>query len=188
MLFLPTALPEVILVEPRVHHDERGFFLETFRAADYAAAGVGPRFVQDNHSRSLGPVLRGLHAQRRRPQGKLVRAVEGEIFDVAVDIRRGSPTFARWVGANLSAENFRQLFVPPGFAHGFCVLRSPAQVEYKCTDYYDADDELGILWNDPEIGIGWPLAEPLLSDKDRGLPRLAEVRDLLPLYPGAGAA
>jgi dTDP-4-dehydrorhamnose 3,5-epimerase len=187
VLFTPTELPEVVLVEPRVHRDARGFFLETYRAPLYAAAGIGPTFVQDNHSRSTGPVLRGLHAQRRRPQGKLVHAVEGEIFDVAVDIRRGSPTFGRWVGAALSEENFRQLYVPPGFAHGFCVLRSPAQVEYKCTDFYDPDDELGIVWNDPDLAISWPLAAPLLSEKDRRLPRLADVLDRLPVYDGAAA-
>ena len=191
-MFSPTALQGVVLVEPRVHRDARGFFLETYRASLYAAAGIGPHFVQDNHSRSEGPVLRGLHAQRRRPQGKLVRTVEGEIFDVAVDIRRGSPTFGRWVGAALSAENHRQLYVPPGFAHGFCVVRAPAQVEYKCTDYYDPEDELGIVWNDPELAVAWPQAQPLVSDKDRRLPRLAEVMELLPRYaegpPGPGAA
>jgi dTDP-4-dehydrorhamnose 3,5-epimerase len=186
MKFVATALPGVMIVEPRVHRDPRGFFLETYREAAYRRGGVAGPFVQDNHSRSEGPVLRGLHAQRRKPQGKLVRVVEGEIFDVAVDIRRGSPTFRRWVGVALSADNFRQFYVPPGFAHGFCVTRSPAQVEYKCTDYYDATDELTIAWDDPEIAVAWPVAEPELSDRDRRAPRLAEVADLLPLYHPEG--
>ncbi len=182
----PTALSGVLLVEPDVHRDERGFFLETYHAAKYAAAGISAIFVQDNHSRSQGPILRGLHAQLMRPQGKLVRAIEGSIFDVAVDIRRGSPTFARWVGYELSAENFRQLWVPAGFAHGFCVLAGPVQVEYKCTALYDPADELAIAWNDPEIGIDWPIAAPLLSAKDAAAPRLAQVLDRLPLAaPGS---
>lgn len=174
----PTALPEVVLVEPAVHRDERGFFLETYHAAKYEAGGIGAPFVQDNHSRSARGILRGLHAQLERPQGKLVRAVAGEIFDVAVDVRRGSPTFGRWVGERLSAENFRQLWVPEGFAHGFCVLSEVAEVEYKCTAFYDPGDEIAIRWNDPEIGIDWPTAEPVLSAKDAAAPSLAElVRD-----------
>jgi dTDP-4-dehydrorhamnose 3,5-epimerase len=181
----PTALPGVLLVEPDVHRDERGFFLETYHARKYAAAGIPALFIQDNHSRSQGAILRGLHAQLQRPQGKLVRAIEGSIFDVAVDIRRGSPTFARWVGYELSAENFRQLWVPEGFAHGFCVLASPAQVEYKCTAFYDSSDELSIAWDDPEIGIAWPIASPVLSAKDAAAPRLAQVLDRLPLAPPA---
>jgi dTDP-4-dehydrorhamnose 3,5-epimerase len=177
----PTALSGVLLVEPDVHRDARGFFLETYHAAKYAAVGITARFVQDNHSRSQGPILRGLHAQLKRPQGKLVRAVEGTIFDVAVDIRRGSPTFARWIGYELSADNFRQLWVPGGFAHGFCVLTAAAQVEYKCTELYDPADELSIAWNDPEIGIAWPIAAPVLSPKDAAAPPLAQVLDRLPL-------
>ena len=182
MRFLPTALPEVIVVEPDVFGDERGFFLETYHADKYRAGGITASFVQDNHSRSDGPILRGLHAQQKKPQGKLVRCVEGEIYDVAVDIRRGSPTFSRWVGVTLSAANHRQIWVPEGFAHGFCVVTSPAQVEYKCTALYDAQDELAIRWDDPEIGIHWPVADPLLSDRDRRHPSLAAQTHLLPAY------
>lgn len=176
----PTALAGVFLIEPVVFRDARGFFLETYHAGKYAAGGLDVHFVQDNHSKSQRGTLRGLHAQRRNPQGKLVRAVEGEIFDVAVDVRRGSPTFGRWVGEVLSAENFRQLYVPPGFVHGFCVLSETAQVEYKCTALYDPQDELSVIWNDPEIAIDWPIKEPLLSNKDAAAPRLDEILDHLP--------
>lgn len=172
MRFTPLALPEVILVEPDVHRDARGFFLETYHVERYLAGGIPGPFVQDNHSRSVRGTLRGLHAQRRRPQGKLVRAVDGEMFDVAVDIRRASPTFGRWVGVRLSGENFRQLYVPPGFAHGFCVLSEVVNVEYKCTDFYDPGDEIGLVWNDPEVGIEWPVSDPIISEKDRRLPPL----------------
>jgi dTDP-4-dehydrorhamnose 3,5-epimerase len=141
--------------------------------------------VQDNHSRSAGHTLRGLHAQWRLPQGKLVRVLQGEIFDVAVDIRRGAPTFLRWVGMTLSADNFRQCYVPPGFAHGFYVTSECAEVEYKCTDYYDPAGELRILWNDPAIGIEWPAWDPVLSDKDRAGQRLADLTDKLPLFEEA---
>ena len=175
MRFTPLALPDVILVEPDVHRDPRGFFLETYHLDKYRAGGIPGPFVQDNHSRSVRGTLRGLHAQRRRPQGKLVRAVDGEMFDVAVDIRRGSPTFGRWVGVRLSGENFQQLYVPPGFAHGFCVLSEVVNVEYKCTDVYDAADEIGLAWNDPDVGIEWPVGEPIISDKDRRLPRLRDL-------------
>jgi dTDP-4-dehydrorhamnose 3,5-epimerase len=177
-MFTRLAIPDVILVEPVVHRDDRGFFLETYRADKYRDGGIPEVFVQDNHSRSQRGTLRGLHAQRRFPQGKLVRAVEGEIFDVAVDIRRDSPTFGQWVGEVLSAETFRQLWVPAGFAHGFCVLSEVAQVEYKCTDFYRRDDELAIAWNDPQIAIEWPelsAGAPLLSPKDAAAPRLAEI-------------
>ena len=184
MKFVPTDIPEVLVVEPDVHRDDRGFFLETYHEEKYRGGGIAARFVQDNHSRSAAGILRGLHAQRLKPQGKLVRAIEGTIFDVAVDIRRGSPTFRRWVGVELSEEDFRQVWVPPGFAHGFCVLSPSAQVEYKCTELYDPGDELGLAWDDPEIGIRWPVKEPLLSPKDRQAPRLAEVFDLLPVYGG----
>jgi dTDP-4-dehydrorhamnose 3,5-epimerase len=177
--FLPTDIDGVLLVEPDVFRDPRGFFLETFHARKYREGGIAADFVQDNHSRSGRGTLRGLHSQLRRPQGKLVRAVRGEIFDVAVDLRPGSKTFGRWTGATLSEENFRQIWVPPGFAHGFCVLSEMAEVEYKCTDFYDKGDEIGILWNDPAIGIDWPVEEPLLSAKDAALPRLSEVRKLL---------
>ena len=178
MKFTPLALPEVILVEPDVHRDPRGFFVETYHLEKYRAGGIAGPFVQDNHSRSVQGTLRGLHAQRRRPQGKLVRAVDGEMFDVAVDIRRGSATFARWVGARLSGENFQQLYVPPGFAHGFCVLSAVVHVEYKCTDFYDAADEIGLAWNDPDVGIEWPIRDPIISDKDRRLPSLRQLEAL----------
>ena len=174
-----TELPEVLIVEPEVFEDERGFFLETYHARKYAEAGIPAVFVQDNHSCSRRYTLRGLHAQGRHPQGKLVRVTQGEIFDVAVDIRPRSATFGRWVGMRLSAQSFRQAYIPPGFAHGFCVLSESAEMAYKCTEFHDPSDEIGIVWNDPEIGIAWPVAEPILSDKDRIAPRLAEVTDRL---------
>jgi dTDP-4-dehydrorhamnose 3,5-epimerase len=177
MIIHPTTIPDVLIVEPKVHGDARGFFVETFRAEPYAAAGILGPFVQDNHSRSAEGVLRGLHYQVTRPQGKLVWCVRGAVFDVAVDLRRGSPTFARWVGTDLTEENKRQLWIPPGFAHGFCVTRGPAEVVYKCTAYYVAGDEAGIIWNDPTIGIVWPIARPVLSAKDARLPRL-DVNDV----------
>jgi dTDP-4-dehydrorhamnose 3,5-epimerase len=177
--FVPTALPDVILVEPDVYKDDRGFFLETYHERRYAQGGIAGPFVQDNHSRSVQGTLRGLHAQIRHPQGKLVRAVEGEMFDVAVDIRRGSPTFGRWVGVRLSGENFRQLYVPPGFAHGFCVVSTQVHVEYKSTAFYDAADEISIAWDDPDIGIEWPIAEPIVSDKDKRAPKLKQIVDRL---------
>jgi dTDP-4-dehydrorhamnose 3,5-epimerase len=179
--FNPTDLPGVFLIEPDVHRDDRGFFLETHQQERYAAGGVDARFVQDNHSRSGRGTLRGLHAQLKRPQGKLVRVIEGEVFDVAVDIRRGSPHFGRFASALLSAENFHQFYVPPGFAHGFCVTSEVAQFEYKCTDFYDPTDEIAIAWNDPVIGIPWPLTDPLLSAKDSAAPSLAET-ELLPTF------
>ncbi len=174
MKFLQTDLPGVMVVEPDVHRDARGFFLETFHARKYREGGIPYDFVQDNHSRSVRGTLRGLHAQRTRPQGKLVRALRGEIFDVAVDIRPGSKTFGGWTAAVLSEENFRQMFVPPGFAHGFCVLSDVAEIEYKCTDFYHRSDEIGVLWN--SAGIDWPVKEPLLSAKDAALPRLEDLR------------
>ena len=182
MRSVPTTIPGVVIIEPDVYRDSRGFFLETYHADKYLGAGIPGPFVQDNHSRSVQGTLRGLHLQIRRPQGKLVRVIEGEIFDVAVDVRRGSPTFAQWMGVTLSAENFRQCYLPPGFAHGFAVVSAVAQVEYKCTDIYDPKSELGIAWNDPAIGINWPIAEPLLSERDtRHLP-LSAVIDRLPLF------
>jgi dTDP-4-dehydrorhamnose 3,5-epimerase len=184
MQFLTTDLPGVLLIEPDVFWDNRGFFLETYQQARYAAGGISGPFVQDNHSFSTQGTLRGLHAQRTKPQGKLVRAVEGEMFDVAVDVRRGSPTFGRWVGALLSGDNFRQLWVPPGFAHGFCVLSERVHVEYKCTDFYDRADEVTVAWNDPEIAVAWPISEPVLSAKDAAAPRLGAVLDRLPRYEG----
>jgi dTDP-4-dehydrorhamnose 3,5-epimerase len=162
-------------VDPDVHRDARGFFLETYHQRKYAAGGITAAFVQDNHSRSGRGTLRGLHAQVKRPQGKLIRVVEGEIYDVALDIRRGSPTFGRAVGMSISGDDFRQLWIPPGFAHGFCVLSEVAHVEYKCTEPYDAADEISILWNDPDLGIAWPIRDPIVSAKDSRAPRLREI-------------
>ncbi len=179
MNFIPTELPGVILIEPQVFRDERGFFLESYHQAKFAAAGLEVTFVQDNHSRSVRGTLRGLHAQHRRPQGKLVRVIAGEIFDVVVDIRPHAPTFGRWLGVTLSAENFRQLYIPPGFVHGFCVVSDVAEVLYKCTALYDPTDEIGVIWNDPEIGIDWGVQSPLLSEKDRRLPTLRELLEWL---------
>jgi dTDP-4-dehydrorhamnose 3,5-epimerase len=159
----------VLVLEPRVHRDARGFFVETFQQRAFEELGVAGPFVQDGHSSSGRGVLRGLHAQLRRPQGKLVRVVEGEIFDVAVDARPGSATFGRWVGVRLSSDNFLQMWIPPGFLHGFCVTGAAAQVVYKCTELYDPSDEIGVLWNDPDLAIGWPIRDPILSDKDRRL-------------------
>ena len=180
--FTPQSLPEVILIEPDVHRDARGFFLETWQVERYAAAGIDAPFVQDNHSRSAHGILRGLHAQLSKPQGKLVRCIEGEVYDVAVDIRAGSRTFGQWAAATLSAEQFEQFWIPPGFAHGFCVLSEYAQFEYKCTELYAPDDEITLAWDDPTLAIPWPLTDPVLSEKDRnGLPldavraRVAEV-------------
>lgn len=176
MQFIPCKIPDVILVEPDVYRDERGFFIESYQRKRYAEGGIDVDFVQDNHSLSRAGTLRGLHAQLVRPQGKLLRTVAGEIFDVAVDVRVGSGTFGQWVGELLSSENFRQLYVPPGFVHGFYVLSPVAEVEYKCTDYYERSGEIGVRWNDPEIGIDWPLlGEPILSDKDREAPFLHEI-------------
>ena len=174
------------MIEPDVHRDGRGYFLETYHAEKCRAAGIGDVFVQDNQSRSGHRTLRGLHLQIRCPQGKLIHVVEGEIYDVAVDVRRGSPTFGRWVSVVLSAENFTQCYVPPGFAHGFCVLTPIAQVEYKCTDFYDPATEIGIAWNDPALAIAWPIGDPRLSDRDRRNPTLAEVEDRLPAWAPAG--
>lgn len=186
--FLETPLPGVLVVEPVVHRDPRGFFLETYHRSKYHGGGIDEIFVQDNHSRSTRGTLRGLHAQRTRPQGKLVRAVRGRIFDVAVDVRRASPTFAHWTGAELSEDNFRQLWIPPGYAHGFCVLSEVAEVEYKCTEIYVPEDEITIAWNDPRIGIEWPLdGEPLLSERDRVAPSIEDWLDRLPVYPDAAA-
>ena len=178
-----TALPEVLLVEPDYHDDGRGGFMETYRKDRYAAAGIGVAFVQDNLSVSRRAVLRGLHLQHPRGQDKLVQAVEGEVFDVAVDVRVGSPRFGRWAGQVLSGENRRQLYVPKGFAHGFCVLSDRAIVAYKCSDIYAPECEITIAWNDPEIAVAWPIAAPELSDKDRQGRRLADiVRAALPAY------
>ena len=182
MNFIRTELKGVIIIEPDVHRDPRGFFLESYNLKKYREGGIPEVFVQDNHSRSLRGTLRGLHAQRQRPQGKLVRVIEGEVYDVVVDIRRGSPTFRRWIGIVLSAESFRQVYVPPGFLHGFCVQSETAQFEYKVTDFYDPSDELGVIWNDPDLAISWPIANPILSRKDMALPRLSEVMEKLPVF------
>lgn len=180
MEFQPTTIPEVILIQPRVFEDERGFFMEVFHSKHFAAAGIDAEFVQDNHSGSRQGTLRGLHYQIRQPQGKLVRVIVGEVFDVAVDLRRSSPTFGRWVGHVLSAENKLQMWIPPGFAHGFYVLSLWAEVLYKTTDYYAPQWDRTLLWNDMDLGIAWPLINgqpPLLSPKDTaGTPfRLAEI-------------
>jgi len=183
---IPTELPGVLIIEPEVHHDPRGFFLETYHQRKYVELGLPGPLVQDNHSHSVKGTLRGLHAQLERPQGKLVRAVHGEMFDVAVDIRRGSPTFGRWVGVVLSAQNFRQLWIPPGFAHGFCVLSEQVDVEYKCSDFYNPGDELTVLWSDPAIGIDWPVRNPILSAKDAAALPLARVMERLPVLDAVG--
>ena len=179
MRFIPTALAGVISIEPDVHRDARGYFLETFHAAKYGKAGIPSTFVQDNHSSSVQNTLRGLHLQLRTPQGKLVRVVEGEIWDIAVDLRRGSPTFGKWAAETLSAENFRQLYVPAGCAHGFCVLSPTTQVQYKCTELYDPADEIGIAYDDPDLAIPWPVENPILSERDRRHPRLSDVIERL---------
>lgn len=177
MRFVPTRIPDVILIEPVVHGDERGFFMETWREDLFRGQGIDTRFVQDNHSRSVRNTLRGLHYQLKKPQGKLVRVTAGEVFDVAVDLRKSSASFGQWVGDILSAENRRQLWVPAGFAHGFLVLSETAEFIYKCTDYYAPEHERTLLWNDSQVGIDWPLqggAEPLLSGKDQAGKHLSE--------------
>ena len=175
-----TPLPGVLLIEPFVHRDERGFFLETYRAERYAQHGISAAFVQDNHSRSRQGTLRGLHAQLDPAQGKLVRCIAGEILDVAVDIRVGSPTFGKHFMTPLTATNFRQLWIPPDFAHGFLVISESAEIEYKVTAPYRPQGELAIAWNDPELAIPWPVLVPTLSNRDATAPKLAELRDKLP--------
>jgi dTDP-4-dehydrorhamnose 3,5-epimerase len=172
-----SKLEGCVIIEPSVFGDERGFFLETFQAVRYEQeAGIDLPFVQDNHSRSARGVLRGLHFQKTKPQGKLVRVVRGEVYDVAVDIRKGSATFGEWEGVTLSEDNKKQFWVPPGFAHGFEVLSDTADFEYKCTDYYDPSDEGCILWSDPDLDIPWPIANPVLSTKDESAKRLVDLR------------
>lgn len=182
----PQSIPEVLLITPKVFGDARGFFLETFAAQRYREAGIAFDFVQDNCSRSRRGTLRGLHFQEPQPQGKLVWVPRGAVFDVAVDIRVGSPTFGKWVGAELSESNKQQLWVPPGFAHGFYVLSEEADFFYKCTDYYQPTNDRGVRWNDPAIGVEWPLAgsAPLLSAKDEATPLLADA-PVLPKYAAA---
>jgi len=185
MKAIETKLPGVLILEPKVFGDERGFFQETWRQEKYEAIGIQGKFVQDNLSYSTRGVLRGLHYQHPHTQGKLVFVVQGEVFDVAVDIRVGSKTFGQWVGVNLSGENHRQLWVPQGFAHGFCVLSATTYFTYKCTDVYTPSAEGGIMWNDPDIGIQWPLKDIILSDKDQVYPRLKDVvAERLPVMGG----
>jgi dTDP-4-dehydrorhamnose 3,5-epimerase len=184
MNVIETALPGVVILEPRVFGDERGFFMETYNEKMFAGIGITEAFVQDNHSRSQRNVVRGLHYQTPNPQGKLLRCSAGNLFDVVVDIRRGSPHFGRWIGVELTAENKRILWVPPGFAHGFCVTSEWGELIYKCTTLWDLPNDRGIAWNDPDLGIAWPLSgEAIVSPKDRIAPRLREAT-LLPQYVG----
>ncbi len=173
--FSRTSIPEIVLIDPRLFPDERGFFMETYRRSEFAAAGIGETFVQGNHSKSSRSTLRGLHYQKApKAQGKLIRAIVGDIYDVAVDIRKQSPSFGRWVASVLSAENKRMLYVPAGFAHGFCVTSESAEIQYMTTEEYAPELESGIIWNDPELKIEWPIAEPILSQRDRAWPRLLD--------------
>lgn len=183
MKFTETTLPGCVVIEPQVFGDARGFFYESYNEAKYREAAIDRRFVQSNISRSARGVLRGLHYQWPHPQGKLVSVLEGEVYDVAVDIRRGSPTFGQWAGVMLTAENHRHFWIPEGFAHGFCVVSEFATFSYQCTDLYDAKADGGVRWDDPAIGIDWPISTPLLSDKDSKAPLLADVpQDRLPEY------
>jgi dTDP-4-dehydrorhamnose 3,5-epimerase len=174
MNFIPTKLAGVVIVEPRIFKDSRGFFMETYHRDKFSAHGISTDLAQTNHSYSQKGTLRGLHFQEPHAQGKLVRTVVGTIFDVAVDIRKGSPQFGQWFGIELSGENSRQLWVPPGFAHGFCVLSDQAHMTYSCSDVYHPECNLGIAWNDPTLAIDWPLTNPLLSDQDQALPNLSD--------------
>jgi len=182
MKIIETSLPGVLIVEPAVFRDPRGYFMETWRQSRYAEADIAAVFVQDNVSYSMKNALRGLHFQNPHPQAKLIQALDGEIFDVAVDIRQGSPTFGKWAGVRLSSGHPRQLYIPEGFAHGFVVLSDTALVAYKCSDYYDPRSETAIAWNDPDIGIEWPVSNPVLSAKDAAAPRLGATAAPLPHY------
>ncbi len=183
MKIAPTKLRGVFIIDPDVFADPRGFFLETWSHRRYSEAGLPQVFVQDNLSRSSRGILRGLHLQHPFGQGKLVQVMHGEVFDVAVDVRVGSPTFGQWVGTSLSGENHRQIYIPPGFAHGFCVVSETALFSYKCTEVYHRDSELGVAWNDPDVGIEWPVTDPQLSAKDSVFPRLREIpEDRLPRW------
>ena len=183
MKVCPTGLLGMCLIEPQLFSDSRGFFMETWQAERYRKAHIPGPFVQDNYSYSTQGVLRGLHYQLTHSQGKLVYVLQGEVFDVAVDIRRGSPTFGRWLGEILSGDNHRQLYIPPGFAHGFCVLSEAAHFLYKCTDFYVSEDEYGLRWDDPALSIAWPVSDPLLSEKDRHYPTLDTVpQEHLPVF------
>ncbi|MCG3778280.1 MAG: dTDP-4-dehydrorhamnose 3,5-epimerase [Nitrospira sp.] len=182
MLVTPTDIPGLLLIIPDLFRDPRGLFLETYHAGRYAEAGIPGPFVQDNSSLSMRDTLRGLHFQEPHAQGKLVMVTEGAVYDVVVDIRRGSPSFGRWYGVELSEENRHQLYVPPGCAHGFCVISHRAAFLYKCTDYYAPTTEQGLIWNDPALAIPWPVASPILSAKDQGYKTLAEMESVLPCY------
>jgi len=198
MQVIATELPGVVIIEPKVFGDARGFFLETFQEERYREAGIPGPFVQDNISFSGYGVLRGLHLQHPHGQGKLVYVLQGEVFDVAVDVRVGSPTFGQWAGATLSGDSKRQFYIPPGFAHGFCVTSDAALFAYKCTEVYHPEAELSVAWDDPDIGVKWPVSEPALSEKDKVAPRLKDIEasrlpryhshphPLTPLSPGAG--
>ena len=185
MKVLNTGIPGLIILEPDVFGDARGFFMETWSRRKYQELGLPEHFVQDNLSYSAKGTLRGLHYQNPHGQGKLVSVIQGEVFDVAVDVRAGSPTFGKWEGVMLSGDNHRQFYIPPGFAHGFCVVSDNAYFHYKCTDFYAPDCEGGIQWNDPDVGIVWPLADVLLSDKDARYPRLRDLpEERLPRWTG----
>jgi dTDP-4-dehydrorhamnose 3,5-epimerase len=178
-----STIPGLLIIEPSVHGDDRGYFMESYSRDRYAEAGIPGEFVQDNLSLSARGILRGLHLQHPNDQGKLCFVLEGEVFDVAVDVRVGSPTFGRWEGFTLSSENKRQVYIPPGFAHGFCVLSEQAMFSYKCTDFYAGPSEMGVAWDDPAIGIDWPIQSPRLSAKDQQNRRLEEIpADSLPRY------
>lgn len=175
MKFIPTKIKDVLIIEPEVFGDQRGFFLETYRRDLFREHGIDVEFVQWNHSLSVKNTLRGLHYQAAKPQGKLLRVIRGEVYDVAVDIRSSSPAFGQWVAEIISAQNKKQLFVPAGFAHGFCVLSDTAEFIYACTDYYHPQSERGIAWNDPDLAIPWPVQKPILSEKDTHYPRLKDI-------------
>ena len=177
--FVDTEIPGVIVIEPQIHRDDRGFFLESYHEPRYREAGIQVRFVQDNHSQSTLGTLRGLHGQSPHPQGKLVRVTAGEVFDVVVDVRRGSPAYGKYLATELSAANFRQIYLPPGVLHGFLATSEIAEFEYKCTDIFHPESDFSVAWNDPDIGITWPIEDPILSEKDRSAPRLRDVTDRL---------
>jgi len=181
--FSRTAIPEVVVIDPQVFGDERGFFMETYKRSEFAAEGISETFVQGNHSKSLKGTLRGLHYQKEpKAQGKLVRALAGDIYDVVVDIRRGSPTYGRWVAVSLSSANRLMLYVPPGFAHGFCVVSDEAEISYMTTEEYAPALEAGVIWNDPDLGIAWPIVNPQLSDRDRRWPCLKDADNNFPYH------
>ncbi len=184
MKFIECKLKGVFIIEPDVFRDSRGFFLESYHIEKFKGIGIEAVFVQDNHSKSSNGILRGLHIQLQNPQGKLIRVVEGEIYDVAVDGRRGSPTFQKWEAFRLSSENFRQIYLPPGFLHGFLVLSEIAQVEYKCTSPYHAESDTSVVWNDSDLKIDWPVKNPVLSKKDASGKKWADVAPKLPLFKG----